>query len=65
MDVSQRLKTASEVNAAILISQSREKDPKLPSLLKMMIWAQDQLDEKAAFPRINNLSTAALEDPAV
>ncbi|KAJ6825478.1 glucose-induced degradation protein 8-like protein isoform X1 [Iris pallida] len=65
LDVSQRLKTASEVNAAILISQSREKDPKLPSLLKMMVWAQDQLDEKAAFPRINNLTTAALEDPAV
>lgn len=65
LDVSHRLKTASEVNAAILTSQSHEKDPKLPSLLKMLIWAQNQLDEKAAFPRINDLSTAALEDPAV
>ncbi|KAJ8566850.1 hypothetical protein K7X08_002672 [Anisodus acutangulus] len=47
LDVSQRLKTASEVNAAILTSQSHEKDPKLPSLLKMLIWAQNQLGEKA------------------
>ncbi|XP_008798010.1 protein GID8 homolog isoform X2 [Phoenix dactylifera] len=65
LDVSQRLKTASEVNAAILANQSHEKDPKLPSLLKMLIWAQNQLDEKAAYPQINNLSTAMLEDPAI
>ncbi|XP_047052884.1 protein GID8 homolog [Lolium rigidum] len=65
LDVSHRLKTANEVNAAILTSQSQEKDPKLPSLLKMLIWTQDQLDEKAAYPRINNFSTAALEDPAI
>lgn len=64
LDISQRLKTASEVNAAILTSQSHEKDPKLPSLLKMLIWAQNQLDEKAAYPRIKDLSTAALQDPA-
>nr|CAD1832894.1 unnamed protein product [Ananas comosus var. bracteatus] len=64
LDVSQRLKTASEVNAAILTSQSHEKRL-LPSLLKMLIWAQNQLDEKAIYPRINNLSTAMLEDPAV
>ncbi|XP_050108486.1 protein GID8 homolog isoform X3 [Malus sylvestris] len=65
LDISQRLKTASEVNAAILTSQSHEKDPKLPSLLKMLLWAQNQLDEKAAYPRINDLSTAKLEDPTV
>ncbi|GJN08539.1 hypothetical protein PR202_ga26473 [Eleusine coracana subsp. coracana] len=40
-------------------------DPKLPSLLKMLIWTQNQLDEKAAYPRINNFSTAALEDPSI
>ncbi|KAG6694560.1 hypothetical protein I3842_09G053700 [Carya illinoinensis] len=65
LDISQRLKTASEVNAAILTSQSHEKDPKLPSLLKMLIWAQNQLDKKAAYPHINDLSTAILEDPAI
>ncbi|KAG1342669.1 protein GID8 [Cocos nucifera] len=65
LDASQRLKTASEVNAPILTSQSHEKDPKLPSLLKMLVWAQNQLDEKAVYPRINDLSTASLEDPAI
>uniref|UniRef100_A0ACD5VMN2 Uncharacterized protein n=1 Tax=Avena sativa TaxID=4498 RepID=A0ACD5VMN2_AVESA len=65
LDVSHRLKTASEVNAAILTSQSHEKDAKLPSLLKMLIWTQEHLNEKAVYPQINNLSTAVLEDPAV
>ncbi|CAH8351024.1 unnamed protein product [Eruca vesicaria subsp. sativa] len=64
LDVSHRLKTASEVNAAILTSQSHEKDPKLPSLLKMLIWAQNQLDEKAVYPHINDLSTGLLQDPS-
>ncbi|CAA7029683.1 unnamed protein product [Microthlaspi erraticum] len=63
LDISHRLKTASEVNAAILTSQSHEKDPKLPSLLKMLIWAQNQLDEKAVYPHISDLSTGKLEDP--
>ncbi|XP_019440269.1 PREDICTED: glucose-induced degradation protein 8 homolog isoform X1 [Lupinus angustifolius] len=80
LGTSQRLKTASEVNAAILTSQGHEKglcllqklflaifylDPKLPSLLKMLIWSQNQLDEKAAYPRINDLSKGTLEDPVV
>ncbi|CAF2133834.1 unnamed protein product [Brassica rapa subsp. trilocularis] len=64
LDISHRLKTASEVNAAILTSQSHEKDPKLPSLLKMLIWAQNQLDEKAVYPHINDLSTGQLQNPS-
>ena len=40
LEASQRQKTASELNAAILTSQSQDKDPKLPNLLKMLIWAQ-------------------------
>jgi hypothetical protein len=40
LDHSQRQKIASELNAAILSSQCQEKDPKLPSMLKMLIWAQ-------------------------
>uniref|UniRef100_A0A2P2LFS9 Glucose-induced degradation protein 8 homolog isoform X2 n=1 Tax=Rhizophora mucronata TaxID=61149 RepID=A0A2P2LFS9_RHIMU len=47
------------------LNESFLTDPKLPSLLKMLTWAQNQLDEKAAYPRINELSTAVLEDPAV
>ncbi|EFJ33948.1 hypothetical protein SELMODRAFT_437992 [Selaginella moellendorffii] len=63
LDFSQRQKTASELNAAILTSQSHEKDPKLPSLLKMLIWSQNQLDEKVSYPRINDIVAARLEDP--
>jgi len=97
LEHSQRQKVASELNAAILTAQCREKglfyprfcaykliltpppppthththtpyisiflDPKLPGLLKMLIWAQTQLDEKVKYPRINNLATAELVGP--
>ncbi|KAJ2960992.1 hypothetical protein NQZ79_g3769 [Umbelopsis isabellina] len=57
----QRQKTASELNAAILTSQSQEKDPKLPSLLRMLVWSQNQLDEQRInYPRIDNFGTADL-----
>jgi len=61
LDISQRQKTASELNAAILMSQCQEKDPKLPTLLKMLIWSQNQLEERAKFPRVNDLFTTKLE----
>eukprot|EP00850_Spirogloea_muscicola_P024876 SM001679S02932 [mRNA] locus=s1679:28:1329:+ [translate_table: standard] len=63
LDLAQRQKTASELNAAILTSQSHEKDPKLPNLLKMLIWAQQQLDEKLCYPRITDLVAATLVEP--
>ena len=63
LDYSQRQKLASELNAAILTAQSQDKDPKLPGLLKMLLWAQGLLDEKARYPRITNLVTAELEVP--
>lgn len=56
----QRQKTASELNAAILMSQSQEKDPKLPNLLKMLAWSQDQLDERMTYPRIEDWVKADL-----
>ena len=40
LDATQRQKTASELNAAILAAQSQDRHPKLPSLLKMLSWAQ-------------------------
>lgn len=110
MDVAQRQKTASELNAAILCSQCQaspefadlplpsfapvcaaslfpcmllvgplpvearcqpplpflvqEQEPRLPSLLKMMIWAQERLDEHAVYPKINDLTTAELSEPS-
>ncbi|GBG68578.1 hypothetical protein CBR_g3123 [Chara braunii] len=64
LDISQRQRTASELNAAILTSQSHERDPRLPSLLKMLVWVQKELDAKnVIYPRIADLATATLEDP--
>jgi hypothetical protein len=60
MDVAQRQKTASELNAAILSSQGQEREPRLLLLLKMMLWAQQQLDEKAVYPKVTDLATARL-----
>ncbi|XP_010458491.1 PREDICTED: glucose-induced degradation protein 8 homolog [Camelina sativa] len=54
---SQRLKTAAEVEAAILISQTGEKYPKLQHLLKMLNWTQMQLDEELEYPRMTVLPT--------
>ena len=63
LDHGQRQKTAGELNSALLMSQCVEKDPKLPLVLKMLVWAQTQLGEKANFPRIKNWTTAELIDP--
>ena len=41
----------------------QEAEPKLPNLLKLLLWAQKQLDEKAQYPRIEDLATAALVGP--
>jgi len=58
----QRQKTASELNATILDSQCIDKDPKVYTLLKMIYWAQKQLESKnVRFPLITNLETAELE----
>ena len=43
LDYSQRQKTASELNSAILATQCQDKDPKLPTMLKMLVWAQVRL----------------------
>ncbi|KAI9012807.1 CTLH/CRA C-terminal to lish motif domain-containing protein [Gaertneriomyces semiglobifer] len=63
LEQSQRQKLASELNSAILTAQCQEKDPKLPGLLRMLVWAQNQLEEKVSFPKIKNLVTAELEAP--
>lgn len=41
----------------------QEAEPKLPNLLKLLVWAQKQLDEKAVYPRIENLTSAELVEP--
>lgn len=61
LDPLQRQKTASELNAAILASECQTQEPKLPNLLKMLVWAQNQLDDKLNYPKIKNFATGALE----
>ncbi|CAI5477357.1 unnamed protein product [Closterium sp. Yama58-4] len=63
LDVSQRDKAAAELNAAILASQGHEKDPKLPSVLRMLLWLQGQLDGRVSYPKVTDLTTAVLHDP--
>ena len=52
----QRLKTAGEVNAAILESLSQGKDAKLVGLLKLLCWGETMLEERADFPKVRMLA---------
>ena len=47
----------------LLPPMQQEAEPKLPNLLKLLVWAQKQLDEKAVYPRIENLTSAELVEP--
>jgi glucose-induced degradation protein 8 len=51
----QRLKTAGEVNAAILESMSQGKEVKLVGLLKLLCWGESMLEERAEFPKVSFL----------
>jgi glucose-induced degradation protein 8 len=47
-----RLKTAKEVNSAILSSQAQPEVSKLPEILGLLQWAQNKLDERVVFPKL-------------
>lgn len=51
----QRLRTAGELNAAILASQSQGREPKLPQLIKMLSFGENILTKEAkiSFPRLD------------
>lgn len=51
----QRMKTAGEVNAAILESLSQGKEVKLVGLLKVLCWGESMLEERAEFPKVGAL----------
>ena len=51
----QRIKTAGEVNAAILESLSQGKEVKLVSMLKLLCWGESMLEERAEFPKASAL----------
>lgn len=60
-----RQKVASELNAAILKMENRESTtPKLSNLLKLILWAQDELDKKKIkYPKMTKLANAVIESP--
>ena len=49
----QRLKTAGELNAAILEKLSHGKEAKVVALIKLLCWGEDALEERAEFPKVS------------
>jgi hypothetical protein len=60
----QRLRTAGELNAAILASQSQGREPKLPQLIKMLSFGESILTKEAkiSFPRLNLVGALELSE---
>lgn len=56
-----RIRVANEVNAAILVSQGHDQGAKLPSLLRLLLWSQEQLSAKAVFPKLTNLTECTFQ----
>ncbi|XP_051914155.1 glucose-induced degradation protein 8-B homolog isoform X1 [Hippocampus zosterae] len=64
LNMIQRQKVWSEVNQAVLDHENRESTPKLAKLLKLLLWAQNELDQKKVkYPKMTDLSTGTIEDP--
>lgn len=59
------LQVSSELNAAILRYHNQPTiTPKLYNLMKLIMWAQDELDrKKVKFPRMTDFGSATLEPP--
>lgn len=59
------VQVASEVNAAILKMEHQETTvPKISTVLKLILWAQDKLNKKnVKYPKMTDLATATIEDP--
>ncbi|XP_043189987.1 glucose-induced degradation protein 8-A homolog isoform X1 [Amphibalanus amphitrite] len=64
LNSSHRQKVASELNAAILrLESSADPTTRLETLLKLVLWAQGQLDQKkVSYPRMTDLASGALDD---
>ncbi|XP_060559953.1 glucose-induced degradation protein 8 homolog [Ruditapes philippinarum] len=57
----QRQKVASELNAAILETEST---PKLANLLKLLLWSQEELDKKKIkYPKMTDIAKGTIETP--
>jgi hypothetical protein len=58
----QKLKVVSELNAALLASQDQEAVSKLATLMRLVAWAQGQLENKGIqFPKLQNIAEGKLE----
>lgn len=59
---SQKLKVVSEVNAALLSSQDQEPLSKLVTLMKLVLWSQEQLEKRGLpFPKLANIADGKLQ----
>ena len=55
---------ASELNAAILETENRESTPKLANFLKLLLWAQEEMDtKKVKYPKMTDLARGEIEEP--
>lgn len=63
VEQSHRQKVASELNAAILKTEHCENtSPRIINLLKLILWAQAELDKKNInYPKMTELATATIE----
>ncbi|XP_048838617.1 glucose-induced degradation protein 8-B homolog isoform X2 [Brienomyrus brachyistius] len=59
-----RQKVWSEVNQAVLDYENKESTPRLVKLLKLLLWAQNELDQKKIkYPKMTDLSKGTREEP--
>ncbi|KAL4082202.1 hypothetical protein QTP88_025232 [Uroleucon formosanum] len=65
LQTTHRQKVSSELNAAILRFHNQPTiTPKLYNLMKLIMWAQDELDrKKVKFPHMTDFGSATLEPP--
>lgn len=63
LEQSHRQKVASELNAAILKTEHCEyTSPRIVHLLKLILWAQSELDKRnVIYPKMTELSTAQID----
>uniref|UniRef100_A0A182P295 CTLH domain-containing protein n=1 Tax=Anopheles epiroticus TaxID=199890 RepID=A0A182P295_9DIPT len=63
LDHTHRQKVASELNAAILkMEQQEQSNPRVINILKLILWAQTELDKKnVKYPKMMDLASASIE----
>uniref|UniRef100_A0A182VVD2 CTLH domain-containing protein n=1 Tax=Anopheles minimus TaxID=112268 RepID=A0A182VVD2_9DIPT len=63
LDHTHRQKVASELNAAILKTEQQEQSsPRMINILKLILWAQTELDKKTVkYPKMKDLASGTIE----